>query len=603
MITPENGQIVLPRHLAIIPDGNGRWAQKHGLEIWQGHLKGAQRMTSLVETMDGLDIEVVTFWGFSTENWSRSSEEVSKIFEITQNMIDSEAEKWVQKGRRFRHAGRKDRLPESLLRSITQLEEKTAQNQGKTFVLAFDYGGRDEIVRAVNRTEGRQIDESTFKSFLDTTGLPDPDLIIRTAGEMRTSGMYLYQGVYAEFISSALYFPDFDEKELMKCLTEFSKRERRFGARLRFYPERAFDWFDLKGNTFDDYLNALSPVLDRTTSSFFEQWKKGRSYGHFGLQEDIDVYQGLLTGGKKIRPSLVMLAFENFRGEPEFREGALLASIAYEVIHNSFLVHDDIEDESLLRRGRPSVHEQYRIMHEQSGGILDHRQYGKAVAINTGSLGPFKALETIWNIDNRNERIVAVQKWLRYVIETTLRGQRRDLTDIPLEELTENYVYRIYHQKTAVYTMVGPLTLGAILAGISGKDLEYLNTFGVNLGIAFQMVDDHLGMYGNEQVLGKPVDSDIREAKKTLHFVKAFQTADPFEREFLRSIWGKQDASLADLSQVRTLIEQLRVKDVVLDRADTLAARARSVIPRITNNPTIRSILEGLTSFVVARNY
>ena len=138
----------------------------------------------------------------------------------------------MNKGYRFRHIGRKDRMPQSLLESINQLEEKTSGNTGKTLVLALDYGGRDEIVRAINKTEGQVMNEDDFKNLLDTAGLPDPDLIIRTSGEMRTSGIMPWQTTYTELFFSKLFFPDFTIAELKRAISDYSSRQRRFGQQV-----------------------------------------------------------------------------------------------------------------------------------------------------------------------------------------------------------------------------------------------------------------------------------------------------------------------------------------------------------------------------------
>lgn len=602
-MTESKAELILPKHLVLIPDGNGRWAQRHRRSLFEGHLKGAQAIRTILYELENLDIEVVTIWGFSTENWSRSEEEVHGVMAVMEELIDTEGGRLIDKGYRFRHVGRKDRIPQFLLKKIERLEQRTSTNAGKTLALALDYGGRDEIVRAVNKTSG-QVDEENFKNLLDTAGLPDPDLVIRTSGEMRTSGIYPYQGVYAEFVSTPVLLPDFDKTELLKCLEEYSKRRRRFGRRPDTIPQIAFNWLNMPDTSFEGFVEALKPHLDQSGDAFIERRRQDKSYqDSLGLQEDITTFQNLLRGGKKIRPALVVLGYENFVGEPEYREGMLTAAVGYEIIHNCFLIHDDIEDNSPLRRGQPAVHEQYRMQHEIQGGVLDYRQYGVAVAINTGSLGPFEALDGLWAINNRLDRIVAAEKWLNYVIRTTLKGQRRDLTEIPLPELSERYVHRIYRQKTAVYTGIAPLILGAILAGASNKDLGYLIRFGLNIGMAFQMIDDHLGMYGDEQVLGKPVDSDIKEAKKTLHFVRAFRETSPSEKAFLQYVWGKKDITADELEQTRQLIIRLGVRDSVLEKADQLAAKARRVIPKITNDGTIAGILESLTNFVVARNF
>lgn len=577
----------LPRHLVIIPDGNGRWAQKHGLPIWQGHLRGAERTISLVKQMQDLPIEVITFWGFSTENWSRSEEEVSGILEITRGQIQQYSNSLVEQNTRFRHIGRKDRLPTDLVQLVEDLEARTAQNSGKILCLGLDYGGVDEAERAFQNVTTGLIQRDSFKDFLDTTNLPDVDLIIRTAGEMRTSGIMPYLAAYAEFVSSPVLFPDFDDKELKRCLEEYSRRQRRFGARMDGNLREPYDWLSLKKTSFPGYVEALLPHLNQATERFINRWRSERFYNTPGLQEDIDVYKNLLSGGKKLRAALVVLGYEMFRGEREYLEGVLDAAIAYEVIHNAFLIHDDIEDNSPIRRGQPTVHE----------------RFGVGIALNVGDLGPFRALDTIWQVGQKQDRLVNAQQFLRYVIETTLQGQRRDMTDILLENLSEKYVHQIYHQKTAVYTVVGPLTLGAILAGASRKELGHLNAFGVNSGMAFQVIDDHLGLYGDERVLGKPVGSDLAEAKKTLHFVLAWQRANREERVFLQEVWGKENPTQNQLEEVKGLMGMWGVREEVLQRANRLSQKAKGVIPKFTTDPASAAILAEIADFVVKRDY
>ncbi len=595
----------LPRHMVIIPDGNVRWAQKHKVSPQEGYAAGIRSLKGILNEIDNLDgIDVVTVWGFSTENWVRPEEEKFGVIATVQHLIQTEGENLAQRGYRFRHIGRRDRLPGNFVQEIEKLEAITSQNGKKTIVMGFDYGGRDEIVRAVNRTQGITVDQESFKEFLDTVGIPDPDLIIRTSGEVRTSGVYPYQGVYAEFVSSPVFMPDFDREEFYRCLGEYAHRQRSFGGRTEVKQEPAFSWLNLETPNFESYLKALLPEFNRIAKDLIVSWREGRFYKtSTALQEDIGVFEDLLDGGKKLRPAIGMLGYESFSGESEFREGMLRALLAYEIVHNSFLIHDDIQDNSIERRGKPSVHEQHRLKHEAARGLIDHKQFGTAVAINTGSLGTFRALDILWKIDNKPNRIVEAQKWLRYVVETTLQGQRRDIADIQLDQLRENDVYQIYHEKTAVYTLVGPLVLGAILAGAAKKDLANLNTFGVNLGIAFQMVDDHLGMYGDEQLLGKPVDSDIKEGKKTLYFVEGYKRANNSEQEFLQRIWGNSDVTVNELEETRELMERLEVRDFVLERAAQLADKARIVIPKITYDRTTRAIFEDLTNFIVNRNF
>lgn len=227
-----------PVHVAIIPDGNRRWAKEKGLSASTGHIKagGYENIRALIKEAERLKIKYITVWGFSTENWKRDKKEVETIFsliedDIRQFISDSEKDKI-----KFRHIGRKDRLPMKLRRMLEELEDKTRNNSGITAVLCLDYGGRDELVRAVNRMlkQGvKNVDEGGFENYLDSSGIPDPDLIIRTSGEQRTSGFMPYQGVYAELYFSSKYFPDFTAEDLDDAVKWYANRDRRFGGNSR----------------------------------------------------------------------------------------------------------------------------------------------------------------------------------------------------------------------------------------------------------------------------------------------------------------------------------------------------------------------------------
>lgn len=587
-----------PKHLVIVPDGNGRWAERHNLPVSEGHYQGSQRIMEIVESSEKLDIDVLTLWGFSTENWSRDQGEVEGILSLSENLIDKYRDRFTSGDRQFRHVGRKDRLPASLLDRINQLEADTKNASGKTFVLAFDYGGRDEIVRAAN--QAHHVDQITFSSLLDTAGLPDPDLIIRTSGEMRTSGIYPYQATYAEFISSPVLFPDFDQREFQSCLNEYARRNRRFGTR-QTTTRNPLEWVD--GDDYKAFVTALLPKLADQIPTFLDKWRSQRYFRHSPeLNDDIDIYTQLLEGGKKFRPSLIVLGFETFNGEPEYFDQVLATGIGYETLHNSFLVHDDIEDNSPTRRGNDAVHEIYRKSAPATKSS-DPSHYGLSIALNTGSLGAFQALSTIQNLDIPTHRRQEANTWLNYVVVSTLAGQRKDLSAIDLSDLTPTRVYEIHHEKTAVYTVTGPLVLGAILAGASRRDQAWLNTFGSNLGIAFQIVDDHLGLYGDEKVIGKPVKSDTSEAKKTLQFAKTYELATPDEQEFLKSKWGKVDLSDDEFSQVKALVTSLEVPQWAINRAKLLGQKSRGVIPKITSSPKLASIYEDLIYQMIDRSF
>ncbi len=225
----------IPRHVAIIPDGNRRWARYKGIESHFGHYKAGSygNVESLLGEAKRMGVTHVSIWGFSSENWKRSSEEKKAIFELLSGGVERFM-KFAKKNKmRFIHIGRKDRLPKDLIRSLEKLEKETLKYKEFNVLLCLDYGGRDELIRAVNKIleKGiKKVDEKDFAKFLDTKELPDPDLIIRTSGEKRISGFMPFQSAYAELYFSKKYFPDFGIEELHEALREYGKRERRFGG-------------------------------------------------------------------------------------------------------------------------------------------------------------------------------------------------------------------------------------------------------------------------------------------------------------------------------------------------------------------------------------
>lgn len=225
----------IPVHIVIIPDGNRRWAKENGLGMLKGVEKSAE-LDNIVSLLDGasrLGIKFLSMWGFSTENWSRSKTERDFIFELVFKSIENLKVYAKKKKIKFRHIGRKDRLPKKVIMALEEFEQNTAENKGLNVQFLLDYGGRDEIVRAVNKIiqKGeKEIDEETFKEYLDTNEIPDPDLIIRTGGERRLSGLMSYQNAYSELYFTDIYFPDFDADELKKAVNWFNGVERKFGG-------------------------------------------------------------------------------------------------------------------------------------------------------------------------------------------------------------------------------------------------------------------------------------------------------------------------------------------------------------------------------------
>ena len=224
------------RSVAIILDGNARWARRRRLPVAAGHRAGTRALRRTVEAAIDLGVETLTVYAFSTENWSRSREEVDVLMEIFGDTIERELPDLVKQGVRVRFLGRRDRAPEALLERMEALEEETRHNERLNLWIAFDYGGRDELVRAARRLvesgiDPREVDENALAAQMYAPDLPDPDLLIRTSGEVRVSNFLLWQLAYAELVFVETLWPDFGREELRSALAEYAGRRRRFGGR------------------------------------------------------------------------------------------------------------------------------------------------------------------------------------------------------------------------------------------------------------------------------------------------------------------------------------------------------------------------------------
>ncbi len=231
---PSVGGPEVPRHVAFIMDGNGRWAQRRGLPRLEGHRMGVDRIQSLVEALDAKGVRFVTIYAFSTENWARPKEEVEGLIGIFSAAIEVQTQILHEKNVRIVHVGKTANLSLELGSAIAAAQELTGANTGVTLNVAFDYGGRDEIIDAVRRIirDGLgpdEVDEETFSRYLFTAHCPDPDLIIRTAGEQRISNFLLWQSAYSEYYHTPTLWPDLEPAELDQVLEAFGNRQRRYG--------------------------------------------------------------------------------------------------------------------------------------------------------------------------------------------------------------------------------------------------------------------------------------------------------------------------------------------------------------------------------------
>lgn len=225
----------MPKHVAFIMDGNGRWAKKRGMPRTYGHKIGVDSLSSVVHHARELGIKVVSFFAFSTENWNRSHDEVKEIFRLCRELLQKKKQEYIDSDLRFCVIGdysKISKIDSELVEEIADLIEQTKTHTGMVVNIALNYGGRDEIVRACNKilqSGIKEVDEKTFSKYLDVPNLPDPDLVVRTSGEMRVSNFMMWQMAYAELYFPKTHWPDFREKELDAAIIDYQKRERRFG--------------------------------------------------------------------------------------------------------------------------------------------------------------------------------------------------------------------------------------------------------------------------------------------------------------------------------------------------------------------------------------
>lgn len=229
----------IPRHIGIIMDGNGRWAKKRGLPRTAGHAAGMKRVREIIRAADGLGIEALTLYSFSTENWKRPKEEVAYLMKLPIEFLKTDLQELIERNVRVQMLGGKEETPSATYRALLEFEEKTKHNNGLILNFAINYGAREEIIDAIRsiieevekgNIDKKQIDEQVVNQHLLTRGLPDPDLIIRTSGELRISNFLLWQIAYSEFWFTEGLWPDFSTKTFYQAIYEFQNRNRRYGA-------------------------------------------------------------------------------------------------------------------------------------------------------------------------------------------------------------------------------------------------------------------------------------------------------------------------------------------------------------------------------------
>lgn len=237
---PEGGQAPIPKHVAIIMDGNGRWAARNGMSRSRGHRKGADAVREAIEGAIHNGVQYLTLYAFSSENWNRPQEEVSDLMGLLKMYLKKEVRTLGKEGIRLKVIGRRDKLPSDIIKLIDQAEARTQDNRRLTVIIALSYGSRDEITHAAQEIaksiaagelNPEDVSEETIQRHLFTRGIPDPDLLIRTSGEQRLSNFLMWQSAYTEFLFTPVLWPDFTQQTFTEAVQEFQLRDRRYGAR------------------------------------------------------------------------------------------------------------------------------------------------------------------------------------------------------------------------------------------------------------------------------------------------------------------------------------------------------------------------------------
>lgn len=367
LVLPEG--TIIPNHVAVILDGNGRWARAHNLPTTKGHEHGASALETLIENSREVGVHTLTLWGFSTENWKRPPMEVKKIMDLVRQTIEKHLEKSKKEGVRFVHLGSKERLPGFLVDLLKKAEEETRHNKKHILNLALDYGGHDEILRAVKNiiedgVPASKINEELFSSYLDTKGqpYPNPDLLIRTSGEQRTSGLMPWQLSYCEIYFEEEHLPSMDTEKLRKIFMDYSRRRRRFGGKdqvrhFKFSPEVTAKlevaWWRLakipEGTKFTDY--AMEHLK--------EQFGLSREHAGYAARYMIEaINEGNLKKWKKAREAMGKF-YHLIRDEVKLAfEPTIVASMDVKLMKS---IHEHKEANEIEEATRTFLSELYRI--------------------------------------------------------------------------------------------------------------------------------------------------------------------------------------------------------------------------------------------------
>ena len=339
------------------------------------------------------------------------------------------------------------------------------------------------------------------------------------------------------------------------------------------------------------YLKNYAQKADLVLDDFFAEKKKSAKIISPIAAEMIERYRKFMIGGKKLRGAEIKLGYELC--DKRAGKEVIKASTSIEIIHSFLLMHDDVMDQDNLRRGEPTIHKQYEIGHTP--------HFGLSMAVDTGDLGMFLAYEMLINTRFPLKNKVAAWKILNDTIIEVAYGQALDMAYESRKKVTEEDVLRVHTHKTATYTVTAPLQIGAVLGGASKQKLLAIEKFGLPVGIAFQLRDDELGMFSDEKTLGKPADSDLKEGKNTLLFVKALELGGTEQKKFVKYAHGNPNLKLKEVEKVRNIIIDSGSLAYSQKLSRKLVEKGKKFVPQITKDPKLQDTLYNLADFIIER--
>jgi geranylgeranyl diphosphate synthase type I len=350
-----------------------------------------------------------------------------------------------------------------------------------------------------------------------------------------------------------------------------------------------------------DYIGRADGFLDK----FFEAKKKevsdiGRDGRGMSVAIDmLERYKKFSHGGKKLRGALIQLGYEIAGGK---NKDVLPASTCIEIIHSFLLMHDDIMDKDSLRRGSPTIHKQYEAHKKVLENSRDIGHYGVSMGIDMGDLGDFLGMEVLLGSKLPGERKVKAATYLARLLQRVSFGQGLDVTYEQMENITEADVMQVHLHKTSIYTIGGPLKIGALLGGLDEKHIKAIEDYGKPVGIAFQVRDDELGLFSDEETLGKPVGGDVKEGKNTILHIKAVELAMGEDKKFLIWAYGNPDISEKDVERVRDITVKTGALAYSQKLARGLVEKGKKFVPQTTSEPKLQDTLMKMADFMIERS-